>query len=301
MLPENIRQHFSPLTEAWEKQKIIPDFHEYHGNTVPREDELLELAGGFNAVMMVGKGWFSPRTIISKPFITLNGSRIPVGWVPFRNTDSLSRFILAASIIQQRKKNRIAIGLLSQRQPRFLHVANKLEGELKVQSDEISSFRWTSELVYPEDMMTGINCGLGAVIYLGHGRPVGWAGYYGIRMKHFKNFRNQPSGSIISLCCHTASRKNVGISFSEDLVMEGIAASAFGAVTATLHTDNTRWAVNVCHSLSKGISTIGELITDAAPINISSVNSYRLIGDPLAPLFSSKESIKFAQKIKIYY
>ena len=301
MLPENFRQYFSPLSGAWNEQGITAEFHEYQGIKIPGESYLKEIASGFNAIMIAGDARFAPRTVVAKPFIITDGTRIPVGWLPVRNAETLSRFISTASAVQKRKKKRITIGLLSQRNSRYLHVADKLEQELKLQSKEITSFRWTSELVFPEDMMAGINCGLGAVIYLGHGRPIGWSGYFGIRMNHFMDFSNEPAGSVIALCCHTANRRNVGISFSENLVMEGIAASAFGAVKATLYTDNTRWAVNVCQSLAKGITTIGELIADAAPINHSSVNSYRLIGDPLAPLFSSAESVKFAKKIKTYY
>ena len=301
MLPENLRQHFSPLVSAWNEQKISVEFHEYPGNKIPGEDYISEAAKGFNAIMLAGNSRVAPATVISKPFITLDRTKIPVGWLPVKNPATLLKFVRTATSIQKRKKKAITIGLLSQRLPKYLKVADKMENELKGQASRIKSFRWTSELVFPEDMLTGINCGLGAAIYLGHGRPVGWAGYYGIRMHHFLDFVNEPAGTIISLCCHTASRRNVGISFSENLVMDGISASAFGAIKSTLFTDNTRWAVNICHSLEKGITTIGELIADASPMSLSGVNSYRLIGDPFAPLFSSSEAVRAAKKIKIYY
>jgi hypothetical protein len=256
---------------------------------------------GFDAAMLVGDARYAPRTVISKPFISIDGKRLPVGWLPVRNRDSLMKFIATATEVHLRKRHRITLGLLSQRQPRYMQVANKMEGELKGLSRKLTLFRWTSELVYPEDMLAGINCGMGAVIYLGHGRPVGWAGYYGVRMQHMKDFADRPAGAILSLCCNTANRHNVGFSFSENLVMEGLTASSFGAVRATQHTDNTRWAVNICHSLARGINTVGDLIVDAVPLTKSAINSYRLIGDPLAPLFSDQEAFRFAKKIKVYY
>jgi hypothetical protein len=300
MLPEKLRQHFSPLVEAWNEQNISVEFHEYFDNKIPGENYIGNIAKGFNALMVVGDSRFAPRSVISKPFIVLDGTKIPVAWLPVRNSGSLLKFVNAASSVQMRKRKTVAVGLLSQRLPKYLQVADKMENELKRQSAKNKSFRWTSELVYPEDMLNGVNCGIGAAIYIGHGRPVGWAGYFGIRMHHLIDFINEPAGAIISLCCHTASRRNVGISFSENLVMEGVSASAFGATQSTLFSDNTRWAVNICKSLSKGVTTIGELVVDAAPMSPSSVNSYRLIGDPFAPLFSTPESLRIAKRIKTY-
>jgi hypothetical protein len=301
VLPENLRKPFSPLVEAWGEEGILVEYSEYHDSNIPGVKDLIGMARGFNALMFAGDSKFSPQKVISGPFINPDGKNIPVGWLPVTDTGNLRKFIRTAIKVHKRKKNRITVGLLSQRTPQYLKVIEKMERELKGLSKKITSFRWTSELVFPEDMLTGINSGIGAAIYVGHGRPVGWSGYFGIRMQHFRDFANEPAGSVLSLCCNTAGRKNVRISFCENLVVEGFASAAFGATRSTLFTDNTRWAVNVCHSLGKGITTVGELITDAAPASRSGVSGYRLIGDPLAPLFSSSEALNAARKIKVYY
>ena len=301
VIPGDLLEAFSPLIETWKGQAISAKAHIYPEKEIPKEKLVSKIAGGFDAVMLVGDARYAPRTVIPRPFITSDGKKLPLSWLPVRNAGTLSKFITAACEVHSRKRHRITIGLLAQRQPRYLQVADKLQYQLKELSRKLTLFRWTSELVYPEDMLAGINCGMGTVIYLGHGRPVGWAGYYGIRIQHMVDFSDRPAGTVMSLGCNTASQNKVGFSFNEHLVMEGIAASTFGAVRATLHTDNTRWAVNVCHSLARGVNTIGELIVDAAPMTKSSVNSYRLIGDPMAPLFSDQEAFRFAKKIKVYY
>jgi len=301
VLPENLRQHFSPLIEAWGEEGIDFGYSEYRDSNIPREKDLIGLAKGFDAVMLAGDSRFSPQKVISGPFINPEGKNIPVGWLPVSEPVNLKKFISTSVRVHKRKKDRITLGLLSQRTSQYLKVIDKMQAELKGLSKKITFFRWTSELVFPEDMLAGINSGIGAAIYIGHGRPVGWSGYFGIRMQHFRDFANEPAGSVISLCCNTAGRKNVRISFSENLVIEGFASAAFGATRATLFTDNTRWAVNVCHSLGKGITTVGELITDAAPATRSGISSYRLIGDPLSPLFSGSGSLATARKIKVYY
>jgi hypothetical protein len=300
VLPDHIRGYFAPLVEAWNENNISIEIQTYQDKSIPGLIAVADMARGFDAVLLAGDARFAPRTVLSGPFVSSGGNKIPISWLPFRNAGSLSKFIQTATDLQLRKRSKVAIGLLSQRLPRYLQVADKMEEELTWQSGIVEIFRWTSELVIPEDMLSGINCGLGAAIYLGHGRPVGWSGYYGVRICHFADFAQKPLGSVLSLCCHTANRRNTGISFSENLVTEGIASSAFGATMATLYTDNTRWAVNICHSLNKGIATIGELLADAAPMSRSGVEAYRLIGDPLAPLYSDFGSIDSARKIKIY-
>jgi hypothetical protein len=149
-------------------------------------------------------------------------------------------------------------------------------------------------------MLRGINSGMGLSIYLGHARPKGWVGYYGIRIHHLQAYKNEPMGAVLSICCHTASRKRTGISFSENLVYQGLAASSFGAVTATKHTDNTKWAVNLTEGVLRGYQTIGELLMASLPQHKSAISAYRLIGDPLAPVGSTDAAIALAEEIKIY-
>ena len=76
--------------------------------------------------------------------------------------------------------------------------------------------------------------------------------------------------------------------------MRGVAAASFGAVSDTLHSDNTRWAVGLCDALAAGVREIGELILRAAPAHGSAVTPYRLIGDPFAPLATTAQALRLA-------
>lgn len=82
--------------------------------------------------------------------------------------------------------------------------------------------------------------------------------------------------------------------------MNGTAASCMGAVSGTLFTNNTRWAVQIVDRLTENVKNVGELLTKACPINPDSYNSYRLIGDPLAPLQATSTGIYIARSIKTY-
>ena len=91
-----------------------------------------------------------------------------------------------------------------------------------------------------------------------------------------------------------------GLSYAEALPLQGVTAASFGAAGDTLHSDNTRWAVGMCDALAAGAATIGELVTRAAPASLSAIGSYRLIGDPLAPLASATGAVARASAIPTY-
>lgn len=106
-------------------------------------------------------------------------------------------------------------------------------------------------------------------------------------------------GCVFSLCCDTASRRRVSLSFSEALVQKGLSASSFGAVRKSLHLDNTRWAIRMCREIDT-VRSSGELLVRCAPVSKKSAQPYRLIGDPLAPLHSTEESINACSLVPVY-
>ena len=151
-----------------------------------------------------------------------------------------------------------------------------------------------------DELVEALGSGVGLAIYVGHARSTGWVGYRGLRARHFDSFHGEPLGGIVSLCCRTASRRKTGLSYAEALPLEGVTAASFGAVTETRHTDNTRWAMRICETLSSGVDTLGELIVRSAPPNYSATTPYRLIGDPLAPLAAEHVGAKRAATISTY-
>jgi hypothetical protein len=298
IFPETMKNLFpGSLADAYRSGGIEPDLLTYR-DAVPAETDLERELGNAVAVMFVYPGNRSPRTVIGNLFLTGgNGRKVPVGLVPFKK--SISEFVKAAAMVQSRKRERISMALLAQRHPRYLRLADRVENLLELKDSSLAFFKWSADVVFREDMVRGLSGGLGLALYLGHGRPVGWAGYYGLRAHHFGK-AEEPLGTLISLCCLTASRRRTGVSFSEQMVLKGFAASAFGAVSPTLHTDNTRWAVRLIEELTAGTGTIGDLILKACPENPAAYRPYRLIGDPLAPLYAGTGAVDLAGKIKIY-
>lgn len=285
------------LKNTYVKHNI--EVHVIDYNTRPSYNEIQSQVKKQDAVLLIGDARCFPKNALKYPFIqTMEKKKIPIAWLPIRNSKDLLTFSKTINEVHGRKQEQCAIALLSQKHPRFVRIVDRMSTILK--TPNLLPYKWSSDLLLRESMIEGLESGLGLATYFGHGRPIGWVGYYGLRSHHFENKKAKPVGALLSLCCKTASRNNTAISFCEQLVLDGKTAVSFGAVDSTLHTDNTRWSVGITKALLSGASTIAELIMEAIPKNLSSYTHYRLIGDPLAPIYSSNKTALFANNIKTY-
>lgn len=289
-----------PLVEAYQKKGFYPRAI-ISDNLIVSSQLLAGFAEDSKAIVWVGAPRRSPRTILKGPVVLrVDGTAIPIGYLPERNMASLRLFAETAAKVQLRESSKQPVALLGQRHKKYIRLATRIETILKENKGRTPPYRWTSDLLLKEEMLKGLRSGMGLALYFGHGRPIGWVGYYGIRKHHFETSTGEPLGALLSICCSTASRKRTGLSFSEAIPLQGAAAASFGAVTNTFHTDNTRWAVRITKALQEGVETIGELIVAASPPTASAMESYRIFGDPLAPICGSQQAIVMADKIKVY-
>lgn len=260
---------------------------------VPDALRLAALVEAHDAVWVVGDRRHSPRTVFPAPFLRRTapldaatgvptGRAIPLSWLPDLGPEVLTRFALAARKVQLRQNRPPTVAILGQWTPQYLNLADRIQRMLL--TSQLDHFRWTSECLIRRDLVRGLGVGLGLGIYVGHGRPTGWVGYRGTKIRHLEHIKGEPMGALISLTCHTANRRRVALTFSEAVATHGIAASALGAVGPTFHTDNARWAVGLAQALGAGCQTMGALIVAAAPALERAVSTYRLLGDPFAPL-----------------
>ncbi len=251
------------------------------------------------AILIVGNRRRAPRTVVDGPVIRRkDGSAIPVGWLPDTGEHALTRFAERAAEVHKRSDKERPVAVLGQWQRQYIHLAGRIERLLKDQNQVVVA--WTSDLVFREEMIEGLQAGLSAAIYVGHGRSIGWVGYRRLRGHHFEPERGEPMGALFSLCCRTASRRRTGLSFAEAVPLSGLAAASFGAVTDTLHVDNTRWALGLCRKLADGPTSIGQLVVDALPLHDRAIDAYRILGDPLAPLRGATGSSDLAKSVPVY-
>lgn len=261
------------------------------------QEQLDDVAG----VLVVGNRRHTPRTALPGPFVTsADGRRVPAGWLPFTNLADLGCFANAAAEVQQRSGSGGPIALLGQLDD---HVTRMIRRSVQILAGENSEpsmpvFWWTADRIIRRDLLGALRIGLGVAMYCGHGRPYGWAGYHGLHSRHLIHAKGRPTGAMLSLTCHTANRYRVALSFAEMIPLSGIAAAAFSAVRPTQTVDNWYWGINICEVLSRNPAcSVGELILKACPPRQEQWRSYRIIGDPLAPLLSAPDAAKACSRI----
>jgi len=71
-------------------------------------------------------------------------------------------------------------------------------------------------------------------------------------------------------------------------------------VDDTLHIDNTRLSVRLTQTIKEGAETLGDLVSRAIEPTQNLFKSYRIIGDPLAPLKAPLTGLKQAQKLELF-
>ena len=280
-----------PLREAYE-QRHHPVLIE-SADLLP-DDEIRSLATEVDALLLVGKRRHSPRTACPGPLVSgPDGRIIPVGWLPDVGVEPLGEFARTAAKLHRRAAGdappSTSVAILGQWNSKYLNLANRIERCLSDGPTAVPVLRWTSDQLIREDMVRGVGTGVAVAIYVGHGRPVGWVGYRGTRIHHFdcEHSARHPVGLVISLACLTASRRRTALSFAEALPLSGVAAAAFGAVTETQHSDNARWALRMAAALKNQPPSVGSLIAASAPPEKRARRTYRLLGDPLAPLLDA--------------
>ena len=285
--PAHARARLSPLISA-------------HRNCRPvREVDLsafcpshLDDAAG---VMIIGDPRKSPRSALPGVFLRArSGRRVAAGWLPDM-ADRLEAFARAAAEVQLRRTPQANCGpfvLLGESEQRALDLACRLKETL---IDTAPVFQWTAERIRRQDLVSALQCGAGAAFYLGRGTSAGWVAYGGFDAGDASLARGCPIGAVLSLTCSVACRSGTTLSFCEEMVLSGLCAAALGAAGLTLHRRNVRLALAVAQAL-QCTSTLADVLLERG-IPVVSLNRYRILGDPLAPLIGDPHSLEKAQRV----
>jgi hypothetical protein len=267
------------------------------------------------SLLLIGDSRRSPRTALPGIFVrAANGRRIPTGWLPDVG-DRLFDYAQAAAEVELRtipeptRQNEeqprpinSAPGpfiLLGEFSSRALQWAEWFSSEFP---DQSPIFQWTAERITRANLITGLRFGAGAAFYFGHGAPSGWFGYGGFDKSDAIAARGCPLGCIISFSCSVARRPNQSssansLSFCEDLVLSGLCAAAIGSTRASLHHRNVEWSLAFAQILRRRrATTLCDLLSDPA-LPLPALNSYRILGDPMAQLIGDPECESNSKKI----
>lgn len=145
-----------------------------------------------------------------------------------------------------------------------------------------------------EDLVDGLRAGPRVVLYAGHGRPRGWAGYQALRFHHLTPGDDTDEGSasravglVTAFACDTLGRAHNQWPFGVRLVEAGLVRAYLGPASAVLTADATALATIVIDLLANDHpSTVTELVTAidvATGANTSARRAwqtFRLVGAP---------------------
>ncbi|MBK9369679.1 MAG: hypothetical protein IPN01_25840 [Deltaproteobacteria bacterium] len=295
---DRVAQALEPLRAAWAARGWEVELQAPDG-LVASAEQLHKAAARAEALLSVGSGRVSPRSAL--PGVALerhDGTRIPCAWLPDQGDAAITAFARSAARAHARRGSTQSLAVLAQWSPRYLRLAGRVIGRARELGSPV--WPWTADLLTREDMAEGLGCGVGAAMYVGHGRPVGWVGYHGTRIAHLTQFSVEPLGALLNLCCLTASRWRCATSFAEALVLGGVAASSLASCVRTLHTESTRWAVALTEALASRPPSVGAWVLAGTPVNTTCTTSWRLIGDPTAPLRDAVEAPARAAQVKVW-
>lgn len=129
------------------------------------------------------------------------------------------------------------------------------------------------------------------VVYAGHGRARGWAGYQALRWPNLEAVPvTRPTGLVIALACDTLTRSRGVVAFGSRWVASGRAAAYLGWCGSVRIEPGLRLADRMCELVAgRTASTPAALLRQLARATedraeARELRRLRLIGDPLADL-----------------
>ena len=146
----------------------------------------------------------------------------------------------------------------------YLDLAGRWIEQLREAGWRVGDMR--ASLVDRAGLLDAMDNGPALLLYAGHGRSRGWAGYQTVRWEHLAaRPPGRPAGIVIALACDTLAAGPEPLSFGERLVREGRARAYVGAVAPLQILDGIALGNRVIHELVRaGAPDIGSLMQDLA-------------------------------------
>ena len=252
-----------------------------------------------------------------------DGRPVPVGWLA---PSMLQVAGVTAARVAARHGARVGpIVLLGSGRPRSAAALDSIEAEWSRLSHEPPPHRWSSDRVGWEGLRVGLRSGLGCVVYMGHATADAWPAYGGVTAERLADAvvgrvpipaglggscgdrdhgsSGRPIRTLLALTCNGAGMGAPGLaaaasippdpaSFACRVVTLGAAAGVLAAVGLVDHPVNRHLSGATVAALAAGGGTLADIVAHAAGDArlAGCLGSFRIIGDPLAPLAGDEGS-----------
>ncbi len=278
------------LKEAYQKAGVEITFHSRQiKNSAKKNDPygitsiLSRKRSKIDGVLLVSPINRSPSTVLPGPVI----GGIPCG-VVFANTPShlkpwLNNF--------NKRSSKRGWAVMSMFQNYYLIWGKRfLKWFRNIHKGPVASL--FENQVSRSELVNYIATGPSLLLYVGHGRPSGLTGYYGLRWCHIAEAKNPvPCGAVVCFSCSTLKQNRGKPGFGMEWVASGRAGAFLGSVASVKIKSNSIVAAQAGNVFNTGKKMeIGSLMqaiqqrlesTPKLSEGLQSFNTYRIVGNPL--------------------
>ena len=170
----------------------------------------------------------------------------------------------------------------------YLDLAGRWITQLRDAGREVADLR--ASVADREALLDALAAGPALLLYAGHGRARGWAGYQTVRWKHVEARPvRRPAGAVVALACDTLTRTRAAVPFGVRLVQEGRAAAYLGAAAPLRIPDGMALGDRLIEELATGRhldlgallrATSAGIERDGDRAGRRALRALRLVGDP---------------------
>jgi hypothetical protein len=241
-----------------------------------------------DVVMVVAPRNRSPRTAAPTAVI----GEVVVGLVQANRPADLADWLAAR---RARTQARSDVAVCSMGKRLFVDVAESWLDGLGGAGWSVED--WGARRISRVELCTRLAQGPPMVVYAGHGRARGWAGYQALRWHHIDEVPvSRPCGVVIALACDTLTRTRGVVAFGSRWVASGRAAAYIGWCGPLRIEPGMAIADRMCRVFAGGSAvTAADMLRHVAretidPQEQRELGWLRLIGDPLIPVRAAQHS-----------
>lgn len=250
---------------------------------------LVEDAGADAALVVAPRRRGPARAVPGCVLPGSDGRAVVVGLVQADAPDDLATWLSTTGANDQRERPAASpVVVAAMGKDLYLDLAGRWHGELVDAGIDAADLR--ADRTRREVLCDAIGTGPEVVLYVGHGRARGWAGYQAMRWHHIEAVTpSARCGLVLAMACSTLSRTRGVVPFGSRFVSSGRAGAYLGAVGAITNDDGRRLVDLIVTALASGrhpdiASLLTDVATDLDPDLTPVLSAFRLIGDPLQPL-----------------
>lgn len=289
--PAALVDAITPLVDEWRRRAAVARVH----RLAPGE-RLAETLGQLLATrpLATGNGRCDRPLLLVLEDPTLPSLRAQVagtalshslaplsGWLRMDACALAAYAARAVAILQRAGEVPASLVLLGPREERYRAALDDVQA-CAAGASGLCPLRWSAERIRKSPLLSALQLGAAAALYLGHGNRHGWLAYGGLGLDDFvaraKPWSPDESTAVFfALGCGGASPSGI----ADALVGQGVAGAVLAPMGDPLHVDNRQLALALVNAMARGHRSLADLLEAVSTATAAMRGGgYMVIGDP---------------------